>query len=183
MATTAHPALARFLEACYVLSDLLDEALRELAGDSPTSAIVAVGGYGRRTQSRHSDVDVMLLIDGSEEGALRALYPLWDANLKVGHSVRTVPQAMVAADANLETFTALLDARFVGGNRALYETRGLRVVHGALNERGTVVYWSAANEDAFEQLMRKEGFTTKVERVRAYGTGGPFHTLLLGRRS
>ena len=74
-------------------------------------------------------------------------------------------------------------AMMTAGNRALYETRGLRVVHGALNERGTVVYWSAANEDAFEQLMRKEGFTTKVERVRAYGTGGPFHTLLLGRRS
>ena len=136
MATTAHPALARFLEArsdrserasahagleaCYALSDLLDEALRELADESPSSTIVAVGGYGRRVQSRHSDVDVMLLIDGVEEGAVRALYPLWDANLKVGHSVRTVAQAMVAADANLETFTALLDARFVAGDQALY---------------------------------------------------------------
>jgi len=146
MATTAHPALARFMEAradrtprtaaragyefCHVLSDLLDEALRELAGEAKNHAIVAVGGYGRRAQSRHSDVDVMLLIDGADEGALRALYPLWDANLKVGHSVRTVTQAMTAADANLETFTALLDARFIVGNRALYdrllrERRGL----------------------------------------------------------
>ncbi|MGE3857992.1 MAG: HD domain-containing protein, partial [Dehalococcoidia bacterium] len=146
MATTAHPAHTRFLEAradrteraaaragyelCHVLTDLLDEALRELAGDAGTYAIVAVGGYGRRAQSRHSDVDVMLLIDGADEGALRALYPLWDANLKVGHSVRTVAQAMTAADQNVETFTALLDARFITGNRALYdrllrERRGL----------------------------------------------------------
>lgn len=137
MATTAHPALARFLEAradrtervaaragyelCHVLTDLLDEALRELVGDAQTFALVAVGGYGRRAQSRHSDVDVMVLIDGADEGALRALYPLWDANLKVGHSVRTVAQAMTAAEQNVETFTALLDARFIAGNRALYD--------------------------------------------------------------
>ena len=137
MSSTAHPALATFLDArsdrserafahagvevCYALSDLLDAALRELAADASTFTVVAVGGYGRRTQSRHSDVDVMLLVDGTEEGALRALYPLWDANLKVGHSVRTVAQAMIAADANLETLTALLDARYVAGNRVLYD--------------------------------------------------------------
>ena len=137
MATTASLALARFLEAradcssrdvtsagwelCYSLSDLIDEALRELVGDAPNLAVVAVGGYGRRAQSRHSDVDVMLVIEGSDEGVLRSLYPLWDANLKVGHSVRTVAQAMTAADANVETFTALLDARFIAGNRAHFD--------------------------------------------------------------
>ncbi len=136
MANTAHPALARFLEArsdcsgrasaqagmvaCLALSDLLDDAIRELVGEQPAYALVAVGGYGRRMQSRHSDVDVMLLLDGADEGAVRTLYPLWDANLKVGHSVRTVPQAMIAADDSLETFTALLDARLVAGNAALY---------------------------------------------------------------
>ena len=146
MTTTAHPALARFMEAraeqsarafahagseiCTALSDLLDEALRELAGDAPVFTLVAVGGYGRRAQSRHSDVDLMLLIDGAEEGVLRSLYPLWDANLKVGHSVRTVAEAMTAADANIETFTALIDSRFITGNQVLYdrllrERRGL----------------------------------------------------------
>ncbi len=74
-------------------------------------------------------------------------------------------------------------AMMTAGNRALYEIRGLRTVHAALNERGVVVYWSAASEEAFEKLMKKEGFQTQTERVRAYGTGGPYHTLLLGRRS
>ena len=137
MTTTAHPVLARFMEArsdcsgrasafaglslCYGLSDLLDAALRELAGDAPPFALVAVGGYGRRVQSRHSDVDIMVLIEGTDDGALRHLYPLWDANLKVGHSVRTVAQAMTSGDANVETFTALLDARLVAGNQVLYD--------------------------------------------------------------
>ena len=138
MTTTAHPALARFMEVrsdrserasvheaglplCHSLSDLLDGALRELVGPSPAFTIVAVGGYGRRAQSRHSDVDLMVLIEHADDGALRSLYPLWDANLKVGHSVRTVAQAMIAGDANVETFTALLDARYVAGNTDLYE--------------------------------------------------------------
>ena len=138
MTTTTSPALARFLEAradreprpaeragmeaCLALAGLLDDALRELAGEAPTFAVVAVGGYGRREQSRHSDVDVMLLIAGSaDERALRSIYPLWDAGLKVGHSVRTVAQAVEAARANVETFTALLDARLLAGNRALFE--------------------------------------------------------------
>ena len=137
MASIAHPALATFMEAradrserasahaglatCHALTDLLDAAIRELVGDEAGFAIVAVGGYGRRAQSRHSDVDVMLLVDRTEEGTLRSLYPLWDANLKVGHSVRTVAQAMTAADASLETFTAILDSRFLAGNRALYD--------------------------------------------------------------
>ena len=146
MMETAHPALDRFMdvradcsgrpsrlagtEMCRILADLLDGALREMVADTESFTVVAVGGYGRSMQSRHSDVDVMLLVDGSEEGALRALYPLWDANLKVGHSVRTVAQAMTAADQNVETFTALLDARFIAGNRTLYdrlirERRGL----------------------------------------------------------
>ena len=151
MTTIEHPALATFLEArsdrsgrasthagmevCHRLTDLLDAALRELVGPAPAFAVVAVGGYGRRSQSPHSDVDVMLLIEGEDEGALRSLYPLWDANLKVGHSVRTVAQALIAADANLETLTALLDARLVAGNGALF-ARLLEARRGLVRKQG-----------------------------------------------
>ncbi|PKN82321.1 MAG: hypothetical protein CVU47_03340, partial [Chloroflexi bacterium HGW-Chloroflexi-9] len=136
---SAHAALLRFMQArsdvseracaiagadlCAYLTDLLDEALAALSADVDTSgfAVVAVGGYGRREQARHSDVDVMLLVErGAEDRAKRVLYPLWDAALKVGHSVRTVPQVTEAAKANVETFTALLDARLVAGDDRLY---------------------------------------------------------------
>lgn len=103
------------------LSALLDAALVELTGPDATHAVVAAGGYGRSEQQRHSDVDVMLLVQHGGEQEARTLYPLWDAGLKVGHSVRTVPQAAEAMAASIETFTALLDARFVTGNAALYE--------------------------------------------------------------
>ena len=143
----SHPALAPFLERlavtdpspvgqaglarCQLNSDALDAALAELAAEgagTPGStsgagnfSVVAVGGYGRREQSRHSDVDLMLLVPrgGDEANATRLLYPLWDAGLKVGHSVRRVDEIPLAIE-NIETFTALLDARFVAGDRELF---------------------------------------------------------------
>ncbi len=121
---TSERASARAgIEQCAYLAELLDASLAVLtvASGQPGLALIAVGGYGRGEQSRHSDVDVMLLVDrGVEEGATRLLYPLWDAGLKVGHSVRTVPQVAEAAHANVETFTALLDARFIAGEPRLW---------------------------------------------------------------
>lgn len=110
--------------ACQRLTAALDRALVELA--APLSgtglAVVAVGGYGRREQARHSDVDLMLLVERepATEAVHAVLYPLWDAGLKVGHSVRTPTQAMHAAEERVETFTALLDARLVAGDRLLF---------------------------------------------------------------
>lgn len=134
------PALQRFLEAreqraprlaveagvqaCGELTALLDAAISELAAAliSPNIAVVAVGGYGRREQSPHSDIDVMLLAEEEAQGAAAALlYPLWDAKLTVGHSIRDVGQTISAANERVETATALLDARLVTGNPALFE--------------------------------------------------------------
>ena len=113
------------LVRCHELSDALDAALSELAStvNQEGLAVVAVGGYGRREQCRHSDIDVMLLVaDEPPAAAVPAvLYPLWDAGLKVGHSVRTAEQARQAAGQSVETLTALLDARLVSGDRELYE--------------------------------------------------------------
>lgn len=168
MATT-HPALEPFLarqalvtppelgEAglvrCQQTSDALDAALSALATEGTVDfAVVAVGGYGRREQCRHSDVDLMLLVQrGDEEAATHLLYPLWDAGLKVGHSVRTLGDIPDAVE-NIETFTALLDARLVTGDATLFQqleasvtkltrsrlatlTEGLRERHQAL-QRG-----------------------------------------------
>jgi [protein-PII] uridylyltransferase len=47
------------------------------------------------------------------------LYPLWDANLKVGHSVRTVKECVAAAKDRFETLTTLLSARIVAGDAGL----------------------------------------------------------------
>ena len=47
------------------------------------------------------------------------LYPLWDAKVDAGHAVRAFDQALALPANDLAAATALLDARFLTGDRAL----------------------------------------------------------------
>ncbi len=107
---------------CRALSDRIDGFLDEVfeAADPPAgTALVAVGGYGRREQCPGSDVDVVLVhrpgLDMAEV-AERVWYPLWDAGLKLGHQVGTLPQLLQVASEHLDTATSLLAARPVAGD-------------------------------------------------------------------
>ena len=111
---------------CAAWSDALDDALADLAApvvDRHRLAVVAVGGYGRRQQCPASDVDLLLLHDGAREPELvevvkEIVYPLWDAGLKGGYAVRDRREA-VEAITDLETATAVLDARAIAGDDTL----------------------------------------------------------------
>ncbi|HEY7296126.1 MAG TPA: HD domain-containing protein [Dehalococcoidia bacterium] len=108
---------------CAALTDAMDAAVRAAGpADAADLTIVALGGYGRRELCLYSDVDLMLLYDGklAPTTVERLFYPLWDAGLKLGHAVRSVPEAIAAATDDVETFTSLLDARFVCGATPLY---------------------------------------------------------------
>ncbi|UFQ18312.1 MULTISPECIES: [protein-PII] uridylyltransferase [Streptomyces] len=93
-------------------------------------ALVAVGGYGRGELSPRSDLDLLLLHDGSvdtaEIAALadRLWYPVWDLGLALDHSVRTPGEARKTAAEDLKAHLGLLDARHVAGDLGL--TAGLR---------------------------------------------------------
>lgn len=106
-------------EALRLLADALDNGIRALAAPVARHGLVfvALGGYGRREQCRHSDIDIMVLSPTvPSDGANAVLYPLWDTGLKVGHSVRTIADAIESARANVETYTSLLDARCIAGD-------------------------------------------------------------------
>src|SRR5690349_17958568 len=115
-------ALARF-------SDRLDAIVRQIFAAAPKTpqpiAVVAIGGYGRRHLFLHSDIDLLVLFGGhlgaSEEDALRAiLHPLWDLGLVVGHQVREIEEFGKLEVDNPEFLMALVDARFIAGDRALF---------------------------------------------------------------
>src|SRR6478736_171607 len=91
-------------------------------------ALVAVGGYGRAELCPYSDLDLWFLVPGSvyrdgraKDLAEAVLYPLWDLRMEVGHAVRTVDDALALAKEDLTSCTALLDTRFLDGDRALYD--------------------------------------------------------------
>jgi [protein-PII] uridylyltransferase len=92
-------------------------------------ALVAVGGYGRGELSPRSDLDLLLLHDGSDPAAVAAVadrlwYPVWDLGLALDHSVRTTAEARRTAADDLKVQLGLLDARHLAGDLTL--TTGLR---------------------------------------------------------
>ena len=111
------------------LSDSTDRWLVELfrtatAGVKKADDIVliAVGGYGRQELAPQSDLDVLLIHRGVRdisEIASRIWYPVWDAGVKLGHSVRTPKETLQLCATDLDTATALVTARVIAGNAAL----------------------------------------------------------------
>lgn len=87
-------------------------------------ALVGVGGLGRRELVPHSDLDLMLLHDNKSDAVVgrvadRLWYPLWDANVRLDHSVRTVSGALGVANADLIAALGMLDARHIAGETHL----------------------------------------------------------------
>jgi [protein-PII] uridylyltransferase len=90
-------------------------------------ALVAVGSLGRRELPPHGDLDLVLVHDGRPEIAALAdalWYPIWDAGVRLDHSVRTVPEAVSVAGEDVKAGLGLLDARHVAGDAEV--TAGLR---------------------------------------------------------
>ncbi len=89
-------------------------------------SLVAVGGYGRGELCPFSDLDLWFVTEeathrGVSELAEAVLYPLWDLKLEVGHAVRTPLSAVELGREDLTACTALLDTRFLDGDRAPFD--------------------------------------------------------------
>jgi len=124
---------------CRELSARVDDWLERLwqaaGGPLEGAALVAVGGYGRAELSPGSDLDVWLLhAPKVEVGELadRVWYPIWDADVKLGHAVRTVKESLALAAEDLDTATAVLSVRHLAGDRSLSDelaTKGRQLWH------------------------------------------------------
>lgn len=158
-------------------SELVDRTLRELfarAGAPAGTALVAVGGYGRGQLLPRSDIDLLLVHDGSIPGAVAELadallYPLWDAGFDVGHAVRTVPECEQAC-ARLDTAAAMLDLRHLAGDEGLASGAKARVEAWARADPRTFVL--AIRDDAARRAERCGSTAHLLEPDLKEGSGG-----------
>lgn len=113
-----------------LLGFLVDEATGHYQSRSPQillrCAVVAQGGYGRGELNPFSDIDLVFLYPWKltpyvETLGEIVLYALWDAGLAVGHAMRNPRECLRLAAQDLTVKTALLDARRVCGDAALFE--------------------------------------------------------------
>jgi len=130
LARDGAPASAR-RRALTALTDDWLHALYVVSGAGEIGAsLVAVGGYGRGDLAPGSDLDLLLLHPANAHAsdvtavADRLWYPVWDAGLKLDHSVRAPAEARRLASQDLKVVLGLLDARTVVGDDAL--TKQLR---------------------------------------------------------
>lgn len=137
-----HPS--RGIEAASGQAFLIDQLIRLIFDfttqrlypiNNPTAAerltLLAVGGYGRGEMAPYSDVDIGFLTPWKQTGWTEQviesmLYTLWDLGLKVGHSSRSLDEMVRMAKGDLTIRTALLEARYVWGDQALYDEAASR---------------------------------------------------------
>ncbi len=143
-----HRAGASGLSTCRLLAAATDRLVRGLfeelcaeLGAPSGLALVALGSYGRRELSPHSDLDLLLLrapgvSEDSSSPVARALPTLlWDLKRAVGWSARSARECVQAADAEHTVRTALLDCRFLAGDAAVYAQLADEVLPELLTHR------------------------------------------------
>jgi [protein-PII] uridylyltransferase len=123
-------------------------------------AVVATGGYGRGLQAPGSDIDLLFVLPykqtaWGESIAEAILYCLWDTGLKVGHATRSVDECIRQSKADMTIRTAILEARFLLGDRKLFDELQTRFDNDVV--RNTAAQFVAAKLSEREERIRRAG--------------------------
>lgn len=118
------------------ITDVVDaivlDAHRTATGEGVRHVLIALGGYGRQEMAPRSDVDLLFLFardrDKAPELITGVLHALWDLGFDLGHASRTVAETVKMAREDLESCTAMLDSRFLAGDRELFDDFQRRLV-------------------------------------------------------
>src|SRR5579884_1990292 len=156
---------------------------RRSPSESERMAIVATGGYGRGLMAPGSDIDLLFLLPykqtaWGEQIAEAILYCLWDMGLKVGHATRSIDDCVRLAQADMTIRTAILEARFLLGDRALFDEMAAQFDRQVL--QGSAAAFVAAKLAEREERHRRSGQSRYlVEPNVKDGKGGlrDLHTL------
>src|SRR5207249_184771 len=160
-----HEAGAGGLELVAVYTDAVDRLVRFLFASAsahfmsrfarlnPQCAVVAQGGYGRGELNPGSDIDLLFLYPWKvnpyvETVAEVILYALWDAGLQVGNALRNIRECERLSGRDLKVKTALLDARYLAGDEALYAEFDRRMLEEVWGQNPTPFFKEKLAENA-----------------------------------
>jgi [protein-PII] uridylyltransferase len=146
-------------------------------------SLLAVGGYGRGEMAPFSDVDIAFLTPNkqtpwAEQVIESILYTLWDLGLKVGHSSRSLDEMVRMANSDLTIRTALLEARYVWGDQALYDEATARFARDVLaGTARSFVTEKLAERDARHKRMGDSRYVVEPNLKEGKGGLRDLHTL------
>ncbi|HVN29765.1 MAG TPA: [protein-PII] uridylyltransferase [Candidatus Binataceae bacterium] len=146
--------------------------------------VVARGGYGRAELNPYSDIDLLFIHDYklgpyAEIVTEIMLHALWDAGLIVGHGIRNARECVRMAGTDLKEKTAILDARFLAGDSAIYSQLQGLLVADVLN-RNQQKFFQAKLEETRERHAKYGDSIYLLEPQLKEGEGGlrDLHTAL-----
>ncbi len=140
------------------------------------SAIVAVGGTGRCELAPYSDIDLLFLCQPNlatdfQKVANQCLRSLWDAELKLGHSVRTPRDAITMALTEPQFATSLVEMQTMWGSADLVAKLKRSFERSVIRSRRSAFFEMcvAARE---EELTKNGGAIQQLEPDIKYSRGG-----------
>jgi [protein-PII] uridylyltransferase len=124
------------------LCELADSTIKKVFGElqsvrdggSQGLALLALGGYGREVLFPYSDLDLLFLFANEKiEEESRQLIAefsrmLWDLGFRVSSAGRTIDECKKIEQDNAEFHLALLDRRYLDGDKALFEKLDTKVL-------------------------------------------------------
>lgn len=159
--------------ALLLRTEMIDSILKQMwqAQDSifDSMALLAVGGYGRQELHPHSDIDIAILLPHAHDSAedrerdeklSHWITSLWDLNLDIGHSVRTVSDCEREAGSDITVITNLMEARLICGNEELH--RLMQNVIGVEHMWPSAAFYAAKLK---EQEQRRTRFQSNAYRL------------------
>lgn len=169
---------------CAVYQHAVAGQARRLTRLEQRLAVIARGGYGRGELNPFSDIDLLFLHDWKpgpylEIVAETILHALWDAGLTVGHAVRNLKSTLKMANDDLIEETAILDARYLAGDRTLFEELE-KLLPGEVLNRTQPKFFRAKLKESRDRHARFGDSVYLLEPHLKEGEGGlrDLHTAL-----
>ncbi len=107
---------------------LIDRMLAKIWSDfnwSEGISLCAVGGYGREELHPSSDIDLLIITESPTKNDLNQIEQfitfLWDIQLEIGHSVRSIKECAELAKNDITIATNLIESRTLAGQSTLLE--------------------------------------------------------------
>jgi len=160
---------------------LVDSLAAQLWGQRVSTssgfALIALGGFGRRTLFPHSDIDLLFLAEnealrGRMQEPVRSIcQEMWDVGLRVSPTTRTLDDCARFDQDNVEFTISLLDSRFLMGETALFDRLRSKVLRPLVAGESDVLVQRLA-EVTHTRHLRFAGTIFHLEPNLKDGPGG-----------